>query len=209
MGTIRGTADVESVREQLVHARREILVTVRGDEWFDVVTRTAPAALRRAVQYRVVLPNHAGQLSKEPVAGLVELGAHIRTVPVVPLDAIVIDGAGVVLPKTQRNASDATAVVNGSVVAAAIGVFEYLWRSGTPFGGRDLPAMRLVTARERKILKLLADGYADESIATRIGVSVRTVRRTISTAMDRLEARSRFQAGVRAAKDGWLDGNQA
>ncbi|MBA9049246.1 DNA-binding NarL/FixJ family response regulator [Streptomyces phaeogriseichromatogenes] len=35
-------------------------------------------------------------------------------------------------------------------------------------------------------------------------MSLRTVRRTVSNLMARLEARSRFEAGVRAARAGWL-----
>jgi DNA-binding NarL/FixJ family response regulator len=54
------------------------------------------------------------------------------------------------------------------------------------------------------VLSLLEAGYPDESIAVRLGVSVRTVRRMITAMMDRLGARSRFQAGARAADSGWL-----
>nr|WP_240522031.1 helix-turn-helix transcriptional regulator [Amycolatopsis vastitatis] len=58
--------------------------------------------------------------------------------------------------------------------------------------------------RERQLLTLLTAGYTDESAAVRLGVSVRTVRRMVAGIMDRLGARSRFQAGVKAADRGWL-----
>jgi DNA-binding NarL/FixJ family response regulator len=61
-----------------------------------------------------------------------------------------------------------------------------------------------LSERERQLLRLLTAGYTDESAAVRLGISVRTVRRTVSGIMDRLGARSRFQAGVKAADRGWL-----
>jgi len=48
------------------------------------------------------------------------------------------------------------------------------------------------------------DGHADEGIAERLGVSPRTARRIASEPMDRLDARSRFEAGVRAVQRGRL-----
>ncbi|GAA3924602.1 helix-turn-helix domain-containing protein [Actinoplanes auranticolor] len=50
--------------------------------------------------------------------------------------------------------------------------------------------------RERELLKLLAAGMTDESAAVRLGISARSVRRMMSGVMDRLGARSRFQAGI-------------
>ncbi|MGD3112900.1 helix-turn-helix domain-containing protein [Streptomyces sp. YGL11-2] len=61
----------------------------------------------------------------------------------------------------------------------------------------DLQALR---EREREMLDLLAAGLTDEMISRRTGVSVRTIRRTVAALMDRLGARSRFQAGALAAR---------
>ncbi|OHV47242.1 hypothetical protein BCD48_19545 [Pseudofrankia sp. BMG5.36] len=57
---------------------------------------------------------------------------------------------------------------------------------------------------ELLLLQLLADGAKDESAARSLGVSVRTVRRMVADLMRRLEARSRFQAGILAKRRGWL-----
>lgn len=59
-------------------------------------------------------------------------------------------------------------------------------------------------ARNHVVLRLLADGLTDDAIARRIGVSVRTVRNDVAGAMTRLQARSRFQAGVRAVQLGLI-----
>ncbi|WP_250280907.1 LuxR C-terminal-related transcriptional regulator [Frankia sp. CiP1_Cm_nod2] len=57
---------------------------------------------------------------------------------------------------------------------------------------------------ERLLLRLLSLGAKDEAAARHLGVSVRTVRRMIADLMRRMGARSRFQAGILAAKKDWL-----
>ncbi|SNQ48616.1 conserved hypothetical protein [Frankia canadensis] len=58
---------------------------------------------------------------------------------------------------------------------------------------------------ERLLLRLLGLGVKDEAVSRHLGVSVSTVRRMISDLMTVLDARSRFQAGARAAQRGWLE----
>lgn len=57
---------------------------------------------------------------------------------------------------------------------------------------------------ERRLLGLLGQGMKDETVAYHLGTSVRTVRRRIAGLMERLNVRSRFQAGVAAAQKEWL-----
>jgi DNA-binding NarL/FixJ family response regulator len=54
------------------------------------------------------------------------------------------------------------------------------------------------------VFKLLGEGYTDASVAARLSMSVRTVRRTIADLTARLDATSRFQAGVNAAHNAWI-----
>jgi DNA-binding NarL/FixJ family response regulator len=54
----------------------------------------------------------------------------------------------------------------------------------------------------RVILEALGSGLTDEAAAKRIGVSLRTYRRRVAELMARLEAGSRFQAGLRAGELG-------
>ena len=61
-----------------------------------------------------------------------------------------------------------------------------------------------LTPRELAILRLLAKGHTDAAIARRLGLSGRTVRRIATGLMSRLDARSRFAAGVHAVQRGWL-----
>ncbi len=53
---------------------------------------------------------------------------------------------------------------------------------------------------------MLAQGLTDEAVAKRLGVSPRPARRIAADLMEKLGARSRFQAGARAVAKGWLSG---
>jgi DNA-binding NarL/FixJ family response regulator len=67
-------------------------------------------------------------------------------------------------------------------------------------GGRRL---RLSPQQER-VLRLHAHGMADKEIADRLGLSLRTVRAHMHSAMARLGARTRGQAVLTAVRAGYL-----
>ncbi|WP_254552721.1 response regulator transcription factor [Kitasatospora sp. MMS16-BH015] len=91
-------------------------------------------------------------------------------------------------------------------MASLLALFEQTWQdateldapaAGTPDGGGISPA-------ELELLKMIAAGSTDQAAANRLGISLRTVRRRMEELMNRLEATSRFEAGLKAAKRGWL-----
>ncbi|MGH3118350.1 MAG: response regulator transcription factor [Gaiellales bacterium] len=57
---------------------------------------------------------------------------------------------------------------------------------------------------EQKLLMLLTVGLKDQVIARQLGIAGRTVERHVAKLMRRLNAKSRFQAGVEAARSGWI-----
>jgi DNA-binding NarL/FixJ family response regulator len=61
------------------------------------------------------------------------------------------------------------------------------------------------TDEERAVASLLVTGMTDEMAARRLGLSRRTFRRRLKALMDKLGARSRFQAGFMLAETGWTD----
>lgn len=61
------------------------------------------------------------------------------------------------------------------------------------------------TRDERRLLCLLAEGLTDELAAEKLGWSRRTLDRRLKSAMDKLGARSRLQAGVLLTKADWLE----
>ena len=55
-----------------------------------------------------------------------------------------------------------------------------------------------LTARERQVLDLLADGTSNKQIARSLGVSLKTVQNHVSRILDKLQAADRTQAALRA-----------
>ncbi|WP_323179044.1 helix-turn-helix transcriptional regulator [Streptomyces sp. NBC_00320] len=84
-------------------------------------------------------------------------------------------------------------------------MFEQTWGSAVPLGAdRPRPSDSRPSAGELELLRLLASGMTDEAAGNRLGVSLRTVPRQMSALMERLHATSRFEAGLKAAQQGWL-----
>jgi len=71
--------------------------------------------------------------------------------------------------------------------------------------GEPAPAgSRVLTAREREVLDLLAEGLSNRAIARRLGLSEATVKGYVSNVLDKLHASSRLEALVRAADTGLI-----
>ena len=61
------------------------------------------------------------------------------------------------------------------------------------------------TDDELALLRLLSRGLTDEVVAQKLGLTGRTLRRRLRSAMDKLDASSRFEAGYKLAHSGWLE----
>ncbi|SFH30648.1 regulatory protein, luxR family [Amycolatopsis regifaucium] len=194
--------DRAGLAELLAAARSEVLIMSAGTD--STFQRIALANLRPGVRYKVLFPDAArmsGALNRVSRAG-----AEVRTDAEVPMDALVIDRTSVVLPADGRQTGAAVFRLPG-VVTATVGLFERIWQAAAPLVPLDLAEPEdasMLTCREQELLTLLFSGTTDESAAARLGISVRTVRRMVADIMNRLGARSRFQAGAKAVDRGWL-----
>lgn len=63
---------------------------------------------------------------------------------------------------------------------------------------------RADAAQMDAILYLLCEGLKDDAIARQLEISPRSCRRYIADYMAEVGAKNRFQAGVIAAREGWL-----
>ncbi|MGW5350929.1 helix-turn-helix transcriptional regulator [Streptomyces sp. NPDC004031] len=132
-------------------------------------------------------------------------GAAVRTAVSLPVRMIIFDRAQAVLPTHTADARTGAVILTGQgTIAALCALFETAWETATPLGATAPAAVRDLTAQQGEMLKLLATGLTDEAIAKRFGISPRTARRIAAELMDRLEARSRFQAGVHAVRRGLI-----
>jgi DNA-binding CsgD family transcriptional regulator len=161
-------------------------------------------AVRPGVRFRVLFPDSARTSPKlyRHLVTLALAGADVRTLPEIPTDAVVVDQRVAILP--EHSPGTVAELSLPSVVTATWHLFERLWPESVPLVDRDAPTHDELTPRERETLKHLARGATDDLVAAELGIAVRTVRRTVATLMNRLGARSRFQAGVKAAERGWL-----
>lgn len=167
--------------------------------WIDALERGLMAV-------RAVLPVHTLALPEvhDAVTRVIAAGGSMRTLDRVP-SWFMTAGPGVAglparwggnLPELAYNLYLLRTPI---VVGMLNSLFEELWSRAIP-----LPWGRRGDAAAQ-VLRLAAQGLSDESIARQLGVSVRTVRARFAEAMAELGAQSRFQAGVEAARRGWLD----
>ncbi|MEU9606673.1 helix-turn-helix transcriptional regulator [Streptomyces sp. NPDC048057] len=135
---------------------------------------------------------------------LTSLGAQVRTVPALPNRMIICDrSVALVAGNSDNTGAGATLLRTQGILTSLCALFETFWESAEPLGAapKDLDEDEL-TSQQLVALRMLAQGYTDEAIAKRLGVSPRTARRISTTLMTYLDARSRFQAGVHAAQRG-------
>ena len=138
---------------------------------------------------------------------LAERGAMVRTAPQLSLWLIIYDRARTIVPADPDSGSPRAILMHEAGLTGALcELFERVWDGAIPLSPeRPRRSRKGLTAQEGAVVRLLAEGFTDEVIARRIGVSVRTARRITAELMTRLAARSRFQAGVRAAELGLID----
>jgi DNA-binding CsgD family transcriptional regulator len=173
-------------------------------------------ALRRGVAMRKVLPHPSGFDSV--VTGYsrtaAAYGVELRTTDDPGVDLTVVDGrVCVVVPaatSARAGGGYGLALRAPALTSLALTLFDLMWKLSEPLRSPDddgdaaAAGPDAVTELERSLLRLLSLGAKDEAAARHLGVSVRTVRRMVADLMRRLDARSRFQAGILAAQRGWL-----
>ena len=112
---------------------------------------------------------------------------------------VIVDEAIAVAAGPGAVGRDVAMVVQEPVlVQGLLCLFEATWAACLRVD-RDTP-----TSGERDLLERMAAGSTDESIARRLGISDRQVRRRIARLLERLGAPSRFAAGAEAVRRGWL-----
>ncbi|WP_432122389.1 LuxR C-terminal-related transcriptional regulator [Streptomyces sp. S1] len=163
--------------------------------------------LGRGVVMRSVYLNSVrnDQGTVEYATWLTELGGRVRTVPSLPTRMIITDRRTAVIPVSTEDTGAAAVLLTGQgTLTALCALFESVWEGAQPLGRAPARDAQGLSPQEATTLSLLAQGHTDEAIAKRLGVSQRTARRIATDLMERLNARSRFEAGVRAVQHGWL-----
>lgn len=136
---------------------------------------------------------------------LSERGGEVRTIPTLPLRIVIFDREVALIPLDPESSKKGAVEVCGEgIITALVALFEHIWDSAAPFGTDQRRCENSVTMQERELLRLLGQGFTDEAASKKLGIGLRTHRRMVADLMDRLGARSRFEAGVKAVEKGWL-----
>ncbi len=131
-------------------------------------------------------------------------GEDHRYLPYLPFSAVVNDTGMAVVDIDGPDGQAYGLLISTPEAAGAIeNVGEWAWRLAAPWQISDEQGV-LLDPRDRRILEQLAAGTTDSVIARSLGISQRTVERRVRDLMHRLDADTRFQAGVLAAKAGMI-----
>jgi DNA-binding CsgD family transcriptional regulator len=127
---------------------------------------------------------------------LATVGTEYRERAEVPLKLIIFDRRVALLPVDPLDLEAGTYEIDDpALVGALVILFEQLWSTAEDPRRGGVPSIML-TAREKVILKLLAEGHTDVSVAQQLGISQRTIAYTLRALMDRLGVENRFQLGL-------------
>lgn len=216
-GDVERLVGIDAVRtriEQLSHGCRSEVLSCAPDGAQTQANRQAgrplnQMLLKRGVKFRTIYLDSIrnDRDSVDYAQWLVGEGAEIRTLATVPCRMLVFDQEFAVAPLDPDVSGSGALVVKGSaIVVAMCQLFVRLWREALPLKASAVPPRceDQITSQERAVLDLLAEGHTDETVARRLGVSVRTTRRVTADLMSRVEARSRFQLAVQATQRGWV-----
>lgn len=179
----------------------------QSQEARDACRPSDESMLARGLQMRDVYMDSVrnDQPTMAYISWLAERGAEARAVPTLPMRMIVYDREVAVIPiDPQCSRKGALLTRSRGAVTALVALFEHVWQQAAPLQQPPVVPADKPTAQERELLRMLTVGAKDESAARALGVSVRTVRRMVAELTERLGATSRFQAGVHAAREGWV-----
>lgn len=148
----------------------------------------------------------------EALRTVIAAGEQARVSASVPVKMFIADDTLGLLPLEVDDSAESCLVIHASsMLDTLIALFEQVWDKAVaihPDG--TLPAAAPPGAAadpspgDRALLGLLAAGLTDAAIARQLGMHPRTIQHRVRNLLDRLGAATRFQAGLQAARRGWL-----
>lgn len=164
-----------------------------------------PDAIAAGVEFRMLYDtDHASDAwGSHGIEESVLAGEQARIRRSVPVKMMHVDDSVALVTIDRTGADGALHIRSPALLAVLAEWFDALWAApDTSAIGEAAPAE--LTPARHKVLRLLAAGLTDESIARQTGTAVRTVRRHVGAILEILGVDSRFAAGVAAVRRGWL-----
>lgn len=169
----------------------------------EAMAAVVAACVAEGRQSRAIYPVRALTEARETLVLRAEAGEQVRVLPDLPTRLFIIGTTHAIMPEPLGFGDEPRTLTRQRGLVEALTLwFEALWDRAVPVTGLDGPETR--PDLRHFLLQQLATGAQDEQIARRLGVSLRTVRRRVADILAELGADSRFQAGVEAARRGWL-----
>ncbi|MEV7358761.1 MULTISPECIES: helix-turn-helix transcriptional regulator [unclassified Kitasatospora] len=165
----------------------------------------AGRGVRQRTLYQHTVRSHGPTLAY--IEQVTAQGARIRTLNEVFDRVIICDRSTAFVPAAADREAAAMLIQFPPLVEYLLKIYELMWERAEPvtyLEGRHRP--QLLTDRTRQnVLRLMVNGYTDEAIASRLGMSTRTVSSHIQKASELLGSRSRGHLGYIIAREGVLD----
>lgn len=204
----RELADLTNTVRTSVHSM--LTGSVRREEMSLELARDRDR-VARGVLVQAMYSHRVGQVPEmlQHLAERTAIGVEVRLSAVVPMNMVLADENFALLPTDPHDPHSAAILARGpGLVRSYRALYDYCWHAATPYGHEEPaePGGDGLSEQQRAALRMLASGIKDEQVARNLGVSLRTVSRLISEVMQELDAASRFEAGVKAARLGLLDG---
>jgi DNA-binding CsgD family transcriptional regulator len=208
MRPLFGSLRVRARLAELVARQRFEFLAMQPEPVFDAQTVRASLATDRALGERGLtvrtlgVPAGEGDACDEYAEELAASGARYREVPALPTKLLVFDRVTALIPfDPECTRAGGLEITDGPAVAALVELFFQEWdKAGTRHRGAG--SRMELTARERAIVTLLAQGHTDTSASAQLGLSVRTIAYTLRGLMDRYGVQNRFQLGLLLGADG-------
>ncbi|HYH35275.1 MAG TPA: LuxR C-terminal-related transcriptional regulator [Nocardioides sp.] len=206
-GELSSGGDALELIAEMLRTSQGDMLWLRPDAWAmpreSAVVRLLQEAIATGRASRAIYPLRALTEARATLLARARAGEQIRVVSQIPTRMFILGDAHAVLPEPLGYADEPRVHVRQrSIVSALTLWFEALWERAAPVPELDTGEAR--PDLRRFVLEQLLEGSTDEAIARALGVSLRTVRRRVATMMAELGADSRFQAGVEAARRGWV-----
>lgn len=197
----------------------EMMVLDRPPYVLAAVNPVEPARLASGVTWRAIYAPEALEVpgALDEINDLTSRGEQGRVLPGLPIKLAIADRRIALLPLSlDADHMQGLVVRESTLLDALVELFEAYWRQAVPIGdtaddGDGAPADDVAdggagapSAEDRQLAQLLATGLTDSAIARQLGWSTRTMRRRTRRLFDQLGATNRFQAGVQAARRGWI-----
>ncbi|WP_051451342.1 LuxR C-terminal-related transcriptional regulator [Actinospica robiniae] len=202
------------IEATFVHAQESVYSMLDGGplrkETLDAARQVDQETLERGLRVRALYQSsiRGDRRTMDYIHWLTELGAEVRVAPVIPMRIILIDRTAAVVGHVQKSLPYEMFVIREPGILSPLHeYFKLSWAAAEPLMQPDVKEASPEappTSQELALLQLLASGSIDEAAAKKLGMSVRSVRRIMADLMERLGATSRFEAGHKATKRGWL-----